>query len=257
MDISKFCNEDGLIPKETYDRLYKEYSEKCDKIIPLGEKYVLNKAGKIAGFDFVEGNTFVIVLAYTPSITRIDIVISSEFQPCIVFNDIDELLSVLKTLDFSVYKQDVIEKLAFLKEETVKLFKMMQAKKSHMVIVVDEYGQTSGVVAMEDILEEIVGNIEDEHDEEEQLIRKNPDGSYLMNGSASLSDVIETLHLPIEEDSFDTLNGLLVSLLDKIPSDGETAEVHAYGYVFSILKVENKMIHEVHVQKSEEKADEA
>ena len=138
-----------------------------------------------------------------------------------------------------------------------RLFKMMQAKKSHMVIVVDEYGQTSGVVAMEDILEEIVGNIEDEHDEEEQLIRKNPDGSYLMNGSASLSDVIETLHLPIEEDSFDTLNGLLVSLLDKIPSDGETAEVHAYGYVFSILKVENKMIHEVHVQKSEEKADEA
>lgn len=94
MDISKFCNEDGLIPKETYDRLYKEYSEKCDKIIPLGEKYVMNKAGKIAGFDFVEGNTFVIVLAYTPSITRIDIVISSEFQPCIVFNDIDELLSV-------------------------------------------------------------------------------------------------------------------------------------------------------------------
>lgn len=53
MDISKFCNEEGVIPKETYDRLYKEYSEKCDKIIPLGEKYVLNKAGKIAGFDFV------------------------------------------------------------------------------------------------------------------------------------------------------------------------------------------------------------
>ena len=137
------------------------------------------------------------------------------------------------------------------------LFKTMQSEKIHMAIVVDEYGQTSGIVAMEDILEEIVGNIEDEHDEEEQLIRKNPDGSYLMNGSASLSDVIEILHLPIEEDSFDTLNGLLVSLLDKIPSDGETAEVHAYGYVFSILKVENKMIHEVHVQKSAEKVDEA
>ena len=134
MDISKFCNEEGVIPKETYDRLYKEYSEKCDKIIPLGEKYVLNKAGKIAGFDFVEGNTFVIVLAYTPSITRIDIVISSEFQPCIVFNDIDELLSVLKKLDFSVYKQDVIEKLAFLKEETVKLFKMMQANDVELLL---------------------------------------------------------------------------------------------------------------------------
>ena len=135
------------------------------------------------------------------------------------------------------------------------LFKRMQAKKLHMAIVVDEYGQTSGIVTMEDILEEIVGNIEDEHDEEEQLIRKNPDGSYLMNGSASLSDVIEVLHLPIDEDAFDTLNGLLVSLLDKIPSDGEKAEVHAYGYVFSILKVENKMIHEVRVQKSKEKEE--
>lgn len=62
-------------------------------------------------------------------------------------------------------------------------------KKSHLVIVVDEYGQTSGAVAMEDILEEIVGNIEDEHDEEEQLIRQNTDGSYTMSGFASLSDV--------------------------------------------------------------------
>ena len=134
MDISKFCNEEGVIPQETYDRLYKEYSEKCDKIIPLAEKYVLNKAGKIAGFDFPEGNTFIIVLAYTPSIPRIDLVISSEFQPCIVFNDIDELLSVLKTLDFSVYKKEVVEKLAFLREETIKLFKMMQANDVELLL---------------------------------------------------------------------------------------------------------------------------
>lgn len=134
MDISKFCNEEGVIPQETYDKLYKEYSEKCDKIIPLAEKYVMNKAGKIAGFDFPEGYTFIIVLAYTPSIPRIDLVISSEVYPCIAFNDIDELLSVLKTLDFSVYKQEVIEKLAFLKEETIKLFKMMQANDVELLL---------------------------------------------------------------------------------------------------------------------------
>lgn len=190
----------------------------------------------------------------------------------VYLNDIDNIIGVLHIKDAFAFAQrnevfrtsikdipGLIRDVDFVPEtlNINRLFKMMQAKKSHMVIVVDEYGQTSGVVAMEDILEEIVGNIEDEHDEEEQLIRKNSDGSYLMNGSASLSDVIEILHLPIEEDSFDTLNGLLVSLLDKIPSDGETAEVHAYGYVFSILKVENKMIHEVHVQKSAEKVDEA
>ena len=101
------------------------------------------------------------------------------------------------------------------------LFQKMQAKKSHLVIVVDEYGQTSGAVAMEDILEEIVGNIEDEHDEEEQLIRQNTDGSYTMSGFASLSDVAETLQIPVNDDDFDTLNGFLVSLMEKIPNDGE------------------------------------
>ncbi len=131
------------------------------------------------------------------------------------------------------------------------LFQKMQAKKSHLVIVVDEYGQTSGAVAMEDILEEIVGNIEDEHDEEEQLIRQNPDGSYTMSGFANLSDVAEILQIPLNDDDFDTLNGFLVSLMEKIPNDGETAKLTAYGYEFSIRKVEDKMIREVLVKKIE------
>lgn len=134
MDISTFRNEEGVIPKETYDRLYKEYSEKCDKIIPLGEKYVLNASEYIGGEYFDERATFVISLAYTPTIPRIDLVLTSEEHPCIVFNDIDELLSVLKTLDFSVYKQEVIEKLAFLKDETIKLFKMMQANDVELLL---------------------------------------------------------------------------------------------------------------------------
>lgn len=133
------------------------------------------------------------------------------------------------------------------------LFQKMQAKKSHLVIVVDEYGQTSGAVAMEDILEEIVGNIEDEHDEEEQLIRQNTDGSYTMSGFASLSDVAETLQIPVNDDDFDTLNGFLVSLMEKIPNDGETARLQAYGYEFSIRKVKDKMIREVLVKKADAK----
>ncbi len=129
-----FRNEEGVIPKDTYDMLYKEYSEKCDKIIPLGEKYVLNASEYIGGEYFDERTTFVISLAYTPTIPRIDLVLTSEEHPCIVFNDIDELLSVLKALDFSVYKQEVIEKLAFLKDETIKLFKMMQANDVELLL---------------------------------------------------------------------------------------------------------------------------
>lgn len=129
------------------------------------------------------------------------------------------------------------------------LFTEMQTAKSHMVIVVDEYGQTSGIVAMEDILEEIVGNIEDEHDHESHMIEKLPDGTYLMDGMAAFEEVTELLHIPVEEDSFDTLNGFLISSLDKIPNDGEETSVREYGYEFHILKVENKMITKVKVSR--------
>lgn len=134
MDISKFGDSEGVVSKEKYDELYNEYNAKCEGIIPLNEKYVLNKAGTISGIEFAEGTTFVLTLAYTPNIARIDLLIMSEAYPCIVFNDIDELLSVLKTLDFSVYKKEVIEKLAFLKEETIKLFKMMQANDVELLL---------------------------------------------------------------------------------------------------------------------------
>ena len=129
----------------------------------------------------------------------------------------------------------------------------MRKTSNNIVIVLDEYGATAGLITLEDILEEIVGNIEDEHDEEEQLIRQNTDGSYTMSGFASLSDVAETLQIPVNDDDFDTLNGFLVSLMEKIPNDGETARLQAYGYEFSIRKVKDKMIREVLVKKADAK----
>lgn len=139
--------------------------------------------------------------------------------------------------------------------ETMKindLFQTMQAAKSHMAIVVDEYGQTAGIVAMEDILEEIVGNIEDEHDEAEEYVKENIDGSYRMDGLTEFSDVVELLSLEIPQDAFDTLNGYLISLLEKIPSEGEQPVVCAGGYEFSIRRVEDRVIREVEVRKKAE-----
>lgn len=132
------------------------------------------------------------------------------------------------------------------------LFKQMQTDKNHMCIVVDEYGQTSGLVAMEDILEEIVGNIEDEHDEEEQTFSVESDGSYTFDGLTELRDVLEVIDLPVEEDAFETLNGLLTSLLDKVPMDGVCENIKAYGYCFEILKVEERIIREVRITKCED-----
>ncbi len=129
------------------------------------------------------------------------------------------------------------------------LFKNMQSKKLQMVIVADEYGQTAGLVAMEDILEEIVGNIQDEYDNEEQMIEKLEDGTFLISGLAPLDEVARALDITFEEENFETLNGYLVSRLDKIPSDDERSEIVAYGYSFGIISVANKIIEKVKVHK--------
>lgn len=128
------------------------------------------------------------------------------------------------------------------------LFQKMQLKKAHMVIVVDEYGQTAGLVAMEDILEEIVGNIFDEHDKEKKLIEKTAEGCFTMHGMAALDDAADALGIDFEEE-YDTLNGFLIAEIDKIPADGETFSVEYKGYRFDVTRVENKMIHTVQVSR--------
>ena len=103
---------------------------------------------------------------------------------------------------------------------------------------------------MEDILEEIVGNIEDEHDLEECHIERISKDSYLIDGMTPIEELSGILNLPLEEIGFDTLNGMLVSLIDKIPNDGEKFTVDAYGYRFCVNLIEDKTIRKVTVTKN-------
>ncbi len=183
----------------------------------------------------------------------------------VYLDDLDNIIGVLHikdalecVLDQSILNRSVkdidglIREVDFIPEtrNINTLFTGMQSAKSHLVIVVDEYGQTSGIVAMEDILEEIVGNIEDEHDTEEQTIEKLSDGCYRMSGMASFEEVLEVLGInDVAEDEFETLNGFLISLIDKIPNDNEVFSTTAYGYMFEIQSVENKIIKSVLVTK--------
>ncbi len=132
------------------------------------------------------------------------------------------------------------------------LFKEMQAKKKHIVIVLDEYGQTSGLVAMEDILEEIVGNILDEYDEEEVLITKQADGSYIADGFIGLEDLEEYIPITFEKEDYETLNGFLIDQLERIPSADEKCVVIYEGYQFAVLLVDNKTIKRVKIEKISE-----
>lgn len=155
--------------------------------------------------------------------------------------DIDDIIGILNTRDFLLeahheHPRSVRELLreAYFVPETVQadmLFRDMQTRKVHMAIVVDEYGGMSGIVTMEDLLEEIVGNIYDEFDPQAKTeIAQVDEGVWRISGSAPLEDVAEALdvELPLEED-YDTLGGLIFNQFTTIPSDGATPELDVAG----------------------------
>lgn len=132
------------------------------------------------------------------------------------------------------------------------LFREMQVSHNHVVIVLDEYGQTSGLVTMEDILEELVGNILDEHDVEEKMITRLVTGNYLVNGFAELEDLEDYLGIQFDKENYGTLNGFLIDQLERIPSQDEHCVVEYEGYRFTVLLVDNNTIRRVKIEKMTE-----
>ncbi len=117
------------------------------------------------------------------------------------------------------------------------LFRDLQRINEHMAIVIDEYGGTSGVVTIEDLLEEIVGDIFDEHDEVERDYEKIDERRYRLRGNVRLEDIEELFDLHIETDEFDTLAGMIYFKLAHVPEDGARPELTAYGLRIQVEKI--------------------
>ena len=123
------------------------------------------------------------------------------------------------------------------------LFKTFKEKKTQMAIVVDEYGGTSGIVTMEDLLESIVGNMQDEYDHEEEEYQKLSDNMFVLDGSMSLEDAEELLGCNIgPEEDYDTLSGLITDKLDGIPTKDEHPVVRINNIEFTVLQTEERRI---------------
>ncbi|MCX7781097.1 MAG: hemolysin family protein [Negativicutes bacterium] len=117
-----------------------------------------------------------------------------------------------------------------------KLLQVMRRKRTHLAVVVDEYGGTAGLVGMEDVLEEIVGDIQDEHDEGEVMeIQRFPDGSYEFEGRVLLDDVAELLNIRLEDHEEDTIGGYIFGLLGRRPEAGDQVAIGDYS--FAVLHV--------------------
>lgn len=157
--------------------------------------------------------------------------------------DVDDIVGTLSTREYLLNARlseplplKELLRPAYFVPETVRadvLFRDMQSKKIHMALVVDEYGGTSGLVTLEDLLEEIVGNIYDEFDpQDEQSIVKLDDNLWRVSGSADLDELAEEMGLELPEDEdrdYDTVGGLVFAQLSVIPEDGSRPVVEALG----------------------------
>lgn len=130
------------------------------------------------------------------------------------------------------------------------VFKELQKNNNQMAIVLDEYGGTAGLVTMEDILEELVGDIFDEYDEIEKEYEKIDDNTYLINGNVTINDVKKILEISIPEGDYETLSGYLQDMLGRIPEDEEKPIVETVDATYKIEEYEDKRILKVKVCKN-------
>lgn len=122
------------------------------------------------------------------------------------------------------------------------LFKDLQRNKRQMAIIIDEYGGTAGLVTMEDLIEEIVGNIFDEYDEVENEFEKIDDNTFLINGSIAINDLEKLLQISIPEGDYDTLSGYLLEELGRVPNDNEKPVIETKNITYKVEEYEDKRI---------------
>lgn len=131
------------------------------------------------------------------------------------------------------------------------VFDVLKDTNTHMAVVVDEYGGTAGIVTMEDILEELVGNIRDEYDEEEVIentIEKIAEDTYIVAGLMEIDDINDQLEVEIPNEEYETISGLVIGLLGEIPEEDENPEIEFDRFVFTVLKSNEKIIELVKIK---------
>ncbi len=167
----------------------------------------------------------------------------------------DNIIGVLFLKDFFSYGRQenfdvtkIMRKPFFTFEykKTADLLAELRQNKLSIAVVLDEYGATAGIITLEDLLEEIVGEIRDEYDnDEEDLIQKVSDTEYIMDGSAKLDDINEALDISIEADDYDSIAGHIIHLLEHIPEAGEQASDEFADY--NVLTVDKNRVDKVRV----------
>lgn len=178
--------------------------------------------------------------------------------------DLDDIVGILYARDFllaaskgdKVQIRDVLRPAYFVPESihADTLFTDMQKKKIHIAVIIDEYGAMEGIVTMEDLVEEIVGNIYDEFDpEEEPEIVKLEENRWCVTGNTTIDDLAKELdmELNMEDEDYDTIGGLIISLLQAIPEDGVSFDVEGFGLHIHVEDIQDRRIEKAYISKLE------
>jgi putative hemolysin len=197
----------------------------------------------------------------TPLMQALDVIMKEGHSRVPVYQkSIDNIIGLLYAKDLLVYlkeaKQDVplksILRPAYFVPETKKvdeLLRELQARRVHMAIVVDEYGGTAGLVTVEDLLEEIVGEIQDEYDAEEPSVEQAPEGGYIFDAGVQLDEVNELLDANLPDSGGDTLGGFIYGQLGRVAAVGDKIQMD--GLVVSVVSVSGRRIRKVHVAQAD------
>ncbi|HHT05286.1 MAG TPA: HlyC/CorC family transporter [Hydrogenispora sp.] len=168
-------------------------------------------------------------------------------------DDIDNIIGILNIKDLIQLLEDKGQEFSLEKimrqpyfvpesKKTDELLRELQNRKTHMAVAIDEYGGTAGIVTIEDLIEEIVGNIFDEYDEVEKEFEKLDENTFLINGVASLERVTDVLDVDLPVDDYDTLSGFLLGQLGRIPREEEKPVIEFEGVVFKVEEMAEKRI---------------
>lgn len=173
--------------------------------------------------------------------------------------DIDNIIGILYMKDFvtEAYKygfrnvniRNILQEPYFVPEtkNIDKLFKELKNSKIHMAILIDEYGGFSGVVTIEDLIEEVMGDIDDEYDDYEPHIRKIDINTYVANGLLAIDDLNEYLDINLVSDDCDTISGFLINIMGRIPEEGEKRLIKYENITFKIEEIKEKRIEKIKI----------
>lgn len=212
---------------------------------------VMTHRTDLVAFDVDASIHDIVEAAITEGYSRIP-VYEGDIDNIIGLLYVKDLLKLVEISDVSAFHvSEYLRPVLFVPESNRcrELFTEFTEKKIQVAVVVDEYGGTSGIVTMEDILESIVGNIQDEYDNEDEMISKVDESTYLLDGLCDLGDVCETLGIELDEEAkeadYDTLSGFLTDELGRIPSEDEHPVITYQNIRFTVLAVEERRVAKV------------